>query len=79
MYLKIDRNPGLFPKKKNWNGIVALSLCEFKYDFVDFNGEVKREPGYAMARPISGQGPWHFHDFLPHTRPPEWGKRCLKI
>lgn len=44
---KIDRNPDLFPKLRPFHGIQAAALCEFKYEFQDFNGKVVREKGYA--------------------------------
>jgi hypothetical protein len=75
-FTKIDRNAALFPDLTKFKGIQALQLCEFKYDWTDFDGQVKREPGWVMARPLSGIGAWVFHDYLPHTRPQEWGKRC---
>jgi hypothetical protein len=74
---KIDRNPALFPKLSKFNGIQALALCEFKYDFLDAAGLEVQEPGYVLARPISGEGPWVFHDYLPHTREKSWGRVCL--
>jgi len=74
---KIDRNPALFPKLRPFVGIQAHALCEFKYEFTDIDGTLVREAGYAMGRPISGEGPWQFHDFLPHTRTKAWGKLCL--
>lgn len=73
---KIDRDPGLFPKHADFVGIQAKKFCQFKYAATDHDGRVMQEPGYVLARPLSDKGPWTFHDFLPHTRPPNWGKRC---
>jgi hypothetical protein len=77
-FTKIDRNPNLFPKLVDFKGIQSLSLVEFIYSWTDFDGRVVEEPGYVLGRPVSGTGPWIFHDFLPHTRPEAWGRRCTE-
>ena len=75
-FQKIDRDPAIFPKYRDFRGIQKLALCEFVYEWTDFDGTKVSEPGWVLARHCSGCGPWYFHDFLPHTRPEEWGKRC---
>lgn len=74
---KIDRSEKLFPKLRTFDGIQAKALCEFRYAWTDYDGQEVCEPGYVMARPTTGIGRWVFHDFLPHTRPKAWGKRCI--
>ena len=56
-FRKIDRNPALFPEFKPFEGIKKLALCEFKYEWTDFDGRVVREPGWVLARHCTGQGP----------------------
>ena len=73
---KIDRNPAVFPEITVFKGIQKMALCEFKYEWTDYDGQTIHLPGYVLSRPLSGIGPWIFHDFLPRTRPAEWGKRC---
>lgn len=63
-------------KKATFKIVQAGQFCEFAYDYTNPSGAVCREPGYVRARPISGVGPWTFHDFLPKSRPAEWGKLC---
>lgn len=75
---KIDRNPALFPKIRDFDGITANAHTQFQYCMPDVNGAMATAPGYVRARPISGEGKWQVHDFLPHTRPEAWGKRCTK-
>lgn len=75
----IDRSPEVFPADLvKFKGIKDQQFCQFVYAYTDHDGEVKREPGYVMARPLSGVGEWTFHDFLSKQRPKEWGKRCAR-
>jgi hypothetical protein len=75
---KIERDPDIFPKLVNFNGIQAEKFCEFKYEWHDFDGSKVQKAGYVLARQLSGRGAWTFHDFLPKSRPSAWGKRCVE-
>ena len=76
-FKKIDRDPALFPAKStDFVGIRKLQLCEFVYEWIDYDGRRVAEPGWVLARAITGEGAWVMHDFLPHTMPPAWKQRC---
>ena len=80
---QINRDAAVFQSPKGtkiteFNGIQRESYCELQYSYKDELGVVKREPGYVLARPISGEGKFDVHNFLKKDRPKEWGKMCAQ-